>query len=225
MIISSGKVNEKRATVWESEARAYITYLFEKYGNGNVMTFEGFEHLLGELGLGKIHLDHDLMQHRKEEGFISIHDHHNHSIENTDEEQMDYDHNHGNDHKQEFDGDHSNDTNDSHRNDREVNQNPDQNQSKKHKETQQSSGQKHEKILSNNPSAVSPNHLSQDLHVAKGSEATVTESFNTALEVNEEEDTFVARVAFHQSDVNNGKARLHYDTDLTYNKKVCTYLV
>lgn len=68
----------------EDEARAYIRHLFGKYGNGQVMTFEGFEHLLYELGLGKLHLDHEASSHRQGHGFLDLHSNHNH--------EMDHDH-------------------------------------------------------------------------------------------------------------------------------------
>lgn len=63
----------------QEEAHAYIRRLFAKYGDGQVMTFEGFEHLLSELGLGEIHLDHDLTTHRKDVRFVDLHSDHDHA--------------------------------------------------------------------------------------------------------------------------------------------------
>lgn len=44
----------------------FIRHIFNKYGSGGVMTFEGFEHLLHNIGLGNIEFsaNHRLEEHR-----------------------------------------------------------------------------------------------------------------------------------------------------------------
>jgi hypothetical protein len=78
MDLSTSEVATDLAELQE-EAHAYIRRLFVKYGDGQVMTFEGFEHLLSELGLGEIHLDHDLTTHRKDVRFVDLHSDHDHT--------------------------------------------------------------------------------------------------------------------------------------------------
>ena len=57
------------------DRRFYIKQLFRQYGSDNVMTFEGFEHLLANLGLNDYDFDHQLEDHRAEEAkFRSLHD-------------------------------------------------------------------------------------------------------------------------------------------------------
>ena len=83
--IRAQEMLDEMENVWEEEARAYIRHLFRKYGNGHVMTFEGFEHLLIQLGLGEIHIDHDIKSHYHGTEFVHMHSNHNHNVENHDE--------------------------------------------------------------------------------------------------------------------------------------------
>ena len=56
------------------DRRFYIKQLFKKYGNENVLTFEGFEHLLANLGLNDFDFDHHIEDHHVKSDFRSIHD-------------------------------------------------------------------------------------------------------------------------------------------------------
>ncbi|XP_037278343.2 zinc transporter foi isoform X1 [Rhipicephalus microplus] len=60
----------------------FLRKLFDKYGHDGKMTFEGFEHLLENLGLAHITIrDHDLSAHRPQGanvGFVNHHAHHVH---------------------------------------------------------------------------------------------------------------------------------------------------
>ncbi|EDW70333.1 zinc transporter ZIP5 isoform X1 [Drosophila virilis] len=59
-------------SVWWSTAYAsteynrYVTQIFQKYGSGNTISFEGLEHLMYSLGLGHIEFDpaHTIEEHR-----------------------------------------------------------------------------------------------------------------------------------------------------------------
>ena len=59
----------------------FIHSLMRKYGNGTEMTFEGFEHLLENIGLGKfLQFDHSVKCHRiNGSSFIALHSNHNHT--------------------------------------------------------------------------------------------------------------------------------------------------
>ncbi|EEC13486.1 hypothetical protein IscW_ISCW009734 [Ixodes scapularis] len=64
------------------EHEYFLRKIFDKYGHNGVMSFEGFEHLLENLGLAQIVFhDHDLSLHRPEgaTGFVNQHPHHDHS--------------------------------------------------------------------------------------------------------------------------------------------------
>ena len=57
----------------------FLKRLFRKYGHDGFITFEGFEHLLVNLGLGNFSIwDHDIHDHFKNSTFKEIHDDHNH---------------------------------------------------------------------------------------------------------------------------------------------------
>src|SRR6218665_92859 len=63
----------------EMDSRPILEKLFEKYGKNGKMTFEGFEHLLENLGLGNVKIDdHDVHHHHSEEGFREFHLDHEH---------------------------------------------------------------------------------------------------------------------------------------------------
>ncbi|KAH8405390.1 hypothetical protein KR222_010289 [Zaprionus bogoriensis] len=49
-----------------TEYNRYVTQIFQKYGSGNTISFEGLEHLMYSLGLGHIQFDpaHTIEQHR-----------------------------------------------------------------------------------------------------------------------------------------------------------------
>lgn len=59
----------------------FLNSLMGKYGNGVEMTFEGFEHLLQNIGLGKLLVfDHNISCHRVNgSGFVAFHSGHNHT--------------------------------------------------------------------------------------------------------------------------------------------------
>ncbi|KAL5015018.1 hypothetical protein ScPMuIL_009288 [Solemya velum] len=63
------------------QAQFYIKKLFTHYGDGNVLTFEGFEHLMENLGLGGIEIKgHKVVEHQVNESFREMHPDHEHSI-------------------------------------------------------------------------------------------------------------------------------------------------
>lgn len=79
-----GHVNrvEKQLNPYEKDNK-HIKKIFEKYGNGKQITFEGFEHLLESLGLEKSITDHNLSAHYKDESktFQGTHaDHRTHAL-------------------------------------------------------------------------------------------------------------------------------------------------
>ncbi|XP_060557737.1 zinc transporter ZIP10-like [Ruditapes philippinarum] len=60
----------------------FLMKLMTKYGNGREIPFEGFEHMLHNLGLGGIFkFDHEVSCHRNNSSsdFLKLHSHHNHS--------------------------------------------------------------------------------------------------------------------------------------------------
>jgi len=65
----------------ESSSHTFIGRLFDKYGKGQIISFEGFEHLLQNIGIGKIAIsDHDIHDHYGDKGgFVNLHDDHNHT--------------------------------------------------------------------------------------------------------------------------------------------------
>ncbi len=52
----------------------YLRKLFEKYGENGVMSFEAFEHMLHNLGLGGLGMDHGVEQHFLEGSYRDMHD-------------------------------------------------------------------------------------------------------------------------------------------------------
>ena len=60
---------------------SYLHSIFDKYGDNGLMTFEGFEHLLENLGIGNLQItDHDIHDHYDEDGFRDLHPDHNHTV-------------------------------------------------------------------------------------------------------------------------------------------------
>ena len=54
--------------------------LFLKYGNGESLSFEAFEHMLENIGLADLHIhDHKVERHLVEGKFKEFHSHHNHT--------------------------------------------------------------------------------------------------------------------------------------------------
>lgn len=77
----SGLTRKKKDTDREN---LFLRRLFQKYGNDGVMTFEGFEHLLENIGLGNVQItDHDVHDHHTDDGFMEFHPDHGHN--DTDE--------------------------------------------------------------------------------------------------------------------------------------------
>ncbi|XP_063236842.1 zinc transporter ZIP10 [Bacillus rossius redtenbacheri] len=67
-----------------ADHRLFLREIFSKYGAHGVITFEGFEHLLANLGLGRLQFDknHSVALHRVNGSFRDVHDSlrlHNHS--------------------------------------------------------------------------------------------------------------------------------------------------
>lgn len=59
---------------------SYLHSIFSKYGVDGLMTFEGFEHLLENLGIGNVRIpDHDIHAHHHQDGFRELHEDHNHT--------------------------------------------------------------------------------------------------------------------------------------------------
>ncbi|KAG1693485.1 Zinc transporter ZIP10 [Nymphon striatum] len=65
----------------------FLNAIFQKYGNNGTMNFEGFEHLLFNLGLGGLKInDHNLSDHKpnpQAKEFSVNHGSHNHGLEGT----------------------------------------------------------------------------------------------------------------------------------------------
>ena len=70
----------------ETKNNTFLFQLFNKYGANGIMHFEGFEHLLGSLGLANIHIhDHSIEDHTRNNSFASFHISHTHSHDRVDE--------------------------------------------------------------------------------------------------------------------------------------------
>ncbi|KAK6632344.1 hypothetical protein RUM44_007385 [Polyplax serrata] len=68
----------------------FVSMIFDKYGHNNSITYEGFEHLLENLGLGKLKFEtnHDVSLHKVNGTFMEFHDElslhrHNHDALNS----------------------------------------------------------------------------------------------------------------------------------------------
>ena len=63
------------------DTSSFLRFLFQKYGREEVMTFEGLEHLLNNLGLGHVaSFGHGLQSHIDETGnFVEFHGEHRHT--------------------------------------------------------------------------------------------------------------------------------------------------
>lgn len=56
--------SDYHSDVEHQEAVEFMEKIFTKYGRGGVITYDGFEHLLANLGLGNINIvDHDIHDH------------------------------------------------------------------------------------------------------------------------------------------------------------------
>ena len=74
------------ASVPSNVSLVFIEKLFNKYGvrkgDEELISFEGFEHLLQSLGIGNLAInDHSLEDHYQTNTFVDIHTHHNHTLE------------------------------------------------------------------------------------------------------------------------------------------------
>lgn len=58
------------------DRRFFLKQIFHKYGDHGVITFEGFEHLLENLGLGKLEFEenHTVSLHKVNGSFLEVHD-------------------------------------------------------------------------------------------------------------------------------------------------------
>ena len=103
---SPSKLSTNLSEHGHPQHHSYLHSIFNKYGNNGLMTFEGFEHLLENLGIGNVQIpDHDIRDHYDEHGFKELHVDHNHTGFNnndTHEEHHanhhDYNKRHHNDH-------------------------------------------------------------------------------------------------------------------------------
>jgi len=74
-----GKNGKLRQRTIEEEEEFFLKLIFEKYGQGGKISFEGFEHLLQSLGLAKIFIDdHDIHDHIQNGQFKDFHGSHLH---------------------------------------------------------------------------------------------------------------------------------------------------
>lgn len=70
------------------DRKFFIQYLFTKYGNRTIMTYEGFEHLMNGIELGNIILDDTIDAHHKlnSTDFQTLHGtNHSHVIDTSDQ--------------------------------------------------------------------------------------------------------------------------------------------
>ena len=80
-------LNEDNSTDHKHDASQpqhyFVHLLMEKYGNGTDIAFEGFEHLLVNIGLGKfLQFDHSVKCHKiNGSSFVALHSDHNHTGE------------------------------------------------------------------------------------------------------------------------------------------------
>lgn len=76
----------------------FLEHIFDKYGNGTSMPFEGFEHLLQEIGLGNLTLKHELHKHKEGGKFKEFHSTHNHAYKSVPKHPHNHEHEHDEDH-------------------------------------------------------------------------------------------------------------------------------
>ena len=99
------------------EAMTYIRKIFHKYGEDDVLDFEAFEHLMEELGLGKLVIaGHNLEDHKIGSNFIEFHPSHTHVLpdnieheESRNEDHQNSDYEHSSEEFQDSDSDHHGD--------------------------------------------------------------------------------------------------------------------
>ena len=78
--LGGGDVGDSHEQQSAEEMELFMQKLFNKYGEDGLMTFEGFEHLLQSLGIGKVTiLDHDIHDHHTNGSFVDFHGNHNHT--------------------------------------------------------------------------------------------------------------------------------------------------
>ncbi|XP_013404220.1 zinc transporter ZIP10 isoform X2 [Lingula anatina] len=73
------KIANNQSDHVDGETHIFLKRIFDKYGTDGLLTYEGFEHLLANLGLGNIFIDHDLKSHQTDKGFKNLHSSHNHT--------------------------------------------------------------------------------------------------------------------------------------------------
>ncbi|XP_074652801.1 zinc transporter ZIP10-like [Tubulanus polymorphus] len=75
-----GSDGQPRPRTIEEEEQYFLKLIFEKYGHGGKISFEGFEHLLESLGLARLLIDdHDIHDHKQDGRFKEFHPTHSHS--------------------------------------------------------------------------------------------------------------------------------------------------
>ena len=78
---TSAKMSTNLSEHGHPRHHSYLHSIFNKYGDNGLMTFEGFEHLLENLGIGNLQItDHDIHDHYDEDGFRELHPDHNHTV-------------------------------------------------------------------------------------------------------------------------------------------------
>ena len=86
----------------------YVQMIFARYGDGNSISFEGFEHLMNNLKLGNLKIDdHKVNDHFVNGSFREIHPNHEHSKNNTLVTGGEHDHEHLEEHGAGHDHDHN----------------------------------------------------------------------------------------------------------------------
>jgi len=92
----------KNSTKEERESVIILKFLFQKYGSKDMMSFEGYEHLLHNIRLGRMIFDHGLVNHTVKEDsyFNEFHPSHEHRKE-TDQamDTNEHGHNDGKEHE------------------------------------------------------------------------------------------------------------------------------
>ena len=149
----------------KEKSKLFMQDIFKRYGKNGVMTYEGFEHLLQNLGIGNLHIhDHDIHDHYDDKNeFRTLHEDHDHEpvdrhdhLHNSDEHTDDHNHDHEHDH-QNHDHDHEHTNSEQHLNDAHINN--EAHQSDEHTNNEQSNN-----LHNNNVTTTSPSHGTTESH-------------------------------------------------------------
>lgn len=81
---SGGDNHDEHERLEKERAEIFSRVLFEKYGTNDSLSFEGFEHLVENLGIGNVAIKDSLRDHFKDGTFTAIHVSHKHGAEDHD---------------------------------------------------------------------------------------------------------------------------------------------